>query len=153
MQSKQSKRMFSTVVCKDYVKSMFYRVNHSGNNHMDEVRFLKWISTFLFHEDELYKFVHMFRLHFLLNLILIWYPIRCRGHNLVTKDYSETLTAGYVEGEGSFPVPPFKIPSFMFVLCVITAKCVMLRCKVWKRNLVTVVDLFTTPNFIRLWQR
>ena len=31
---------------------------------------------------------------------------------------------------GSFPVPPFKIPSFMFVLRVITAKCVMLRCKV-----------------------
>ena len=34
---------------------------------------------------------------------------------------------------GSFPVPPpFKIPSFMFVLRVITAKCVMLRCKVWR---------------------
>ena len=33
---------------------------------------------------------------------------------------------------GSFPVPPplFKIPSFMFVLRVITAKRVMLRCKV-----------------------
>ena len=29
----------------------------------------------------------------------------------------------------SFP-PPFKIPSFMFLLRVITAKCVMLRCKV-----------------------
>ena len=26
--------------------------------------------------------------------------------------------------------PPFKIPSIMFVLSVITAKCVMLRCKV-----------------------
>ena len=54
---------------------------------------------------------------------------------------------------GSFPVPPFKIPSFMFVLRVITAKCVMLRCKVWRTNLFTVVDLFTTPNFIALWQR
>ena len=34
---------------------------------------------------------------------------------------------------GSFPVSPpplFKIPSFMFDLRVITAKCVMLRCKV-----------------------
>ena len=62
--------MFSTVVYKDYVKSMFYRVSHSGNNHMDEVRFLNWISTFLFHEDEFYKFVQMFRLYFLLNLIL-----------------------------------------------------------------------------------
>ena len=31
---------------------------------------------------------------------------------------------------GSFPVPLFKIPSFMYVLRVITAKCVMLRCKV-----------------------
>ena len=29
-----------------------------------------------------------------------------------------------------FQLPPFKIPSFMFVLRVITAKCVMLRCKV-----------------------
>ena len=31
---------------------------------------------------------------------------------------------------GYFPVSPFKIPSFMFVLRVITAKRVMLRCKV-----------------------
>ena len=29
-----------------------------------------------------------------------------------------------------FFIPPFKIPSFMFTLRVITAKCVMLRCKV-----------------------
>ena len=33
-------------------------------------------------------------------------------------------------GFGLFSSPPFKIPSFMFVLRVITAKCVMLRCKV-----------------------
>ena len=26
--------------------------------------------------------------------------------------------------------PPFKIPSFLFALGIITAKCVMLRCKV-----------------------
>ena len=26
--------------------------------------------------------------------------------------------------------PPFKLPSFIFVLRVITAKCVILRCKV-----------------------
>ena len=29
-----------------------------------------------------------------------------------------------------FQFPPFKIPSFMFVLRVITAKCEKLRCKV-----------------------
>ena len=46
--------------------------------------------------------------------------------------------------------PPFKIPSFMYVSRVITAKCVMLRCKVCRINLFTVVDLFTTPNFIAL---
>ena len=52
-----------------------------------------------------------------------------------------------------FQSPLFKIPSFMFDLRVITAKCVMLRCKVWRTNLFTVVDLFTTPNFIALWRR
>ena len=39
----------------------------------------------------------------------------------------------------------------MLVIRVITAKCVILRCKVWKTILFTVVDLFTTPNFIALW--
>ena len=29
----------------------------------------------------------------------------------------------------------------------------MLRCKVWRTNLFTIVDLLTTPNFIALWQR
>ena len=48
---------------------------------------------------------------------------------------------------------PFKIPSFMFVLRVITAECVMLRCKVWRTNLFKIVDLFATPIFIALWQR
>ena len=45
---------------------------------------------------------------------------------------------------------PFQNTEFLFVFRVIPAKCVMLRCKVWRTNLLTVVDLFTTPNFIAL---
>ena len=54
---------------------------------------------------------------------------------------------------GSFPVPPLKIPKLILVLRVITGKCVVLRCKVWRTNLFTVVDLLTMPNFIELRQR
>ena len=44
----------------------------------------------------------------------------CRRHKMLA-----------IQFLGSFPVPPpFKIPSFMFDLRVITAKYVMLRCKV-----------------------
>ena len=35
-------------------------------------------------------------------------------------------------------------------LRVVTAKCVMLRCKVCRANLFKIVYLFTTPNFIEL---
>ena len=35
-----------------------------------------------------------------------------------------------IENRALFQSPLFKIPSFMYVLRVITAKCVMLRCKV-----------------------
>ena len=47
-----------------------------------------------------------------------------------------------------FQFPPFKKPSFMLVLRVITAKCVMLRCKLWTTNLFRIVDLFTTLHYI-----
>ena len=42
---------------------------------------------------------------------------------------------------------PIKNTEFVFVLRVVTAKCVMLRCKIWRTNLFRIVDLFTTPNF------
>ena len=64
---------------------------------------------------------------------------------LLIKDFFTQLSA-------IFQFPPFKIPSFMFVIRVITAKCVMLRCKVSRTNLFKIVDLFTTPNFIALWK-
>ena len=60
---------------------------------------------------------------------------------------------GFYKTKALFQFPPFKIPGFVFVLQVITAKNLMLRCKVRRTNLFTLVDFFTTPNFIALWQQ
>ena len=40
-----------------------------------------------------------------------------------------------------FQFPPFKITSFIFVLRVITAKCVMLRCKVCKEQICSELSI------------
>ena len=52
-----------------------------------------------------------------------------------------------------FSTPPYIINfSFFVVLRVMKAKCLKLRCTVWKTNLLTIVNLFTMPNLIALWQ-
>ena len=48
-------------------------------------------------------------------------------HHAISGNYSNGICQNKVD---FFQFPPFKIPSFMFVLSVATAKCVKLRCKV-----------------------
>ena len=65
---------------------------------------------------------------------LISLYVKFHSNSVVNKFTCKNLQVGGKgkRARGSFPVspPPFKISSFMFVLRVITAKCVMLRCKI-----------------------